>query len=500
MGLFKCNMKTKRDGTNAYNVQIRRKNTIHVLILITFNTYLLSAQAQHFSFNSTFEQNNQFIEQHNRNFSTVFPPIARFRDLANYSYCIKQCFSNDECQWINVYMRPKKKYECLLYEKVDGEFTEMNAIFISKRELQCSNYCEELSYLEVCGPCKCVSMCLSLFPFYCDCAEARSEQLMNCVTPIVTDEGSIAALYNMQSRSSFKAMCQENHDISDDGFWMTVLRRYPGDYKMTGLDFLNVIGQPYGNIYFIGYHHLYYFTIMQGTAQTLRIDLVTKNGLYFWIELDNFKSMRVSEAPTFSKFRDFCCVNINPVTPLNKLIETLIFKRKSLRENYRVYSRITIMMRPGRSINRYEDPGFVIKKKGILGYVSTFEYCISFEYLLTSSETDIHSLFKTLYIDTSYLRDNQNFCYIFHYHMLKWVCRSMPQPLQTWLRVSISKFKNNRLWYYALHFNHELMVKERIHRWPATRDTPVMTANRDSNPTVLPCRMRNVYVDGVKIA
>lgn len=453
-------------------------------------------------------KNNEFVEQHNSILITHLSPIQHWKNQSDYKHCITWCQQNVKCACANLVMYDQNTYVCLFYNNTvfeSSEFdTRQNVIFISKQERQCSEYCEDLAYLNVCGPCKCVSLCLSSFQYYCDCTEVRLEAMVDCTKPLFTEEGNVAALYNIRGKQGvLKAMCQQHHGTSSDDLWLTVLRRHNIDVGVK--DFENGFGYAYQENYFVGLNDFTELLKKRHPRLTLRMNLMTKlDGHDFWVEfkLQVYKHSNDKLYVYSTNKRDFSCVNFDfGYSSLNLMLKH-IFKKYHVVHNGWEYSRIMFTMRPQKPSIISIDDGFNVVKDQFVGFVPFIgkEFCISFEYKLMKSDA-IHYFLVMKNIEISIEPDKNKFYFRFPGY-IEFQRKSQPQHVLNWFKVYISRYMtNDGVWCIAIHFNDGKLFSKKI-KYNDTLDdneSTIVLARKPISDTVT-CKMRNFYVNGVKYA
>lgn len=468
--------------------------------------------AQHYSFISTLHKNNnEFVQQNHRKFITHSDPIERWENQLDYKECATWCALNVDCACVDVILHANYTFDCLFHNYTAvGSFTaQENSIFLSKQEKQCFNYCEEISYLDVCGPCKCVSMCLSLFSYYCDCTAVILDPLEDCTKPLVTQEGNLAALYNIrrsQGGGILKAMCQDNYDTSDDDLWLATLRNQDKIDNGNGLDFLGGFGYAYEDNYFIGIDE-FKALVNRSPKSTLRIEVTTlKNGHNFWVEFDDFRLITHGKS-TFGSFeskKDFSCLNVQSAFRFNGLLKR-IFKRNAMVDDFWLYSSMTFLLRSQKSstTTATNDDGFIVIKNNVLGYAPYLgnEYCVSFEYILTAS-TEIHHFVVMNNVWLSVVPLRNQFYYFFPHYMQTWenVFSSVQQQLNVWFQVHVSRYVIENKWFHTIHLDGHRLYKAEAKSATLYDMTSTILLAEKAYSHIVSCRMRNFYVNGIKIA
>lgn len=209
--------------------------------------------------------------------------------------CMQTCLELNRCLAINIIKEKNKILSCEFFATTSGGFIPyQNTDLFTTSLLQCSGYCEELSYLNVCNKCQCVSLCGGSIPFYCDCTKRLTDPIKDCRPPVRMYGYPLAGLYNVQydgdiKVKTFPGFCQIHEREMHGELWLTIFRRL-NSKKLLIENNINGYGKPYYDNYFMGYKYLAEITKKQGKNMSMVLVDQYKNRIYV-----DFTAVKVRE-------------------------------------------------------------------------------------------------------------------------------------------------------------------------------------------------------------
>lgn len=275
------------------------------------------------------------------------------------SYCTIACKELENCKAVNYNKINNQIGNCQYFSTSDATvITDVNTILLTTNK-QCSGYCDEFDYVDLCSQCRCKDICSSLTPNVCDCTKTF-EKIQNC--SVLDERDAVAGLYTFENNGiRSQDVCQEG---IDGKLWLTVLSAfYPFHTYLTQSEKREGFGMPYEDVYWSGWKRIKRF-INNNTNVDLRVELMTFEGDDFYIDYKDFKLYGNDEKKLFQRSykssTSFTCVQ-NLLSPSNlgsgcvfaDFSGTCNSSNKNLLATGWQYTRMKVLLRPKTKSSEY---------------------------------------------------------------------------------------------------------------------------------------------------